>query len=223
MKYMLSALAGAAMMCAAGSATQAATIRFDNFAESGTILDGRGFVVTEAGYQLTNSASNPLSFIQWANSATLFGFPVHFDADPNDPLGHTLSVAAQNSTTTLTSLTTAAFDFLSIDFADMFNSGATGNISLSWDFTGGGSGGTIVSLDALAGLQTFSINALDVTAVRIAGLTTPGTFLQMDNINVRPHNDGAVSAVPLPAGLPMLLTGLGGIVFMGRRRHRHAA
>jgi hypothetical protein len=51
-----------------------------------------------------------------------------------------------------------------------------------------------------------------------AGYRGAGAHFALDNLTV----NGAVSAVPVPAALPLLLTGLGGLVALGRRRRQRA-
>jgi hypothetical protein len=51
-----------------------------------------------------------------------------------------------------------------------------------------------------------------------AGYVGSGAHFALDDLTV----NGTVSAVPVPAALPLLLTGLGGLVAMGRRRRQRA-
>jgi hypothetical protein len=61
-------------------------------------------------------------------------------------------------------------------------------------------------------LSNYVLNLVGVTSISITGFSS-GYFLA-DNINVD------ISSVPVPAALPLLLTGLGGLVGVARSRKR---
>ncbi len=197
------AFAGAMALFAVLGSADATVLKFDNFPEASSTFDFRGSVVSEGGFTLTNNHGTADSLGQWTNASGYDG----------DPIGHALFVNYGGTTTTIASATNAAFDFNSIDLGDVFNDGSSGNISIAWDIFGGGTGALLVALDSLVGLQTFAVNALGVTAVKITALTTPGPWLQLDNVVV----NSQVSTVPLPATLPLLLSGFAGLAALRRR------
>jgi hypothetical protein len=212
LKTYLKALAGAVALCVVSTVAHATVVKFDNFDEGGSVYDARGPVVSEGGFNIsaTSNLANvnqPDVFGQWTNASG-------YDADP---VGHTLFVNFRNITTTIASATNAAFDFKSIDLGDVYDNGSSGSIRIDWDIFGGGTGSLLVALDALKGLQTFVVNAIGVQAVKITGVSTPGTWLQMDNIVL---NAPVVSAIPVPAALPMFLSGLAGLAALRRRKRR---
>ena len=73
-------------------------------------------------------------------------------------------------------------------------------------------GGMATTIDLLA-VNSFSVDAGAVFTITVAATDV----LSVGNF------DYTISAVPLPAGLALLLTGLGGLVLVGRRRRRTMA
>ena len=107
---------------------------------------------------------------------------------------------------TITKTGGGLFDFNSIEMAiSWYDSNPAETISIN---------GNPFALSQL--LTTYNFNLLGVSSVSITGFDSG--YWVADNINVN-----SVSAVPLPAALPLFLTGLAGVAALSRRRRRKTA
>lgn len=75
------------------------------------------------------------------------------------------------------------FDLFSLDLADVYNNGTSGNVELTFtDFIGTTS--QLVTLDQIVGGQTFMFNRSALSSFTMKGITTEGRWLQFDNVAV---------------------------------------
>lgn len=85
--------------------------------------------------------------------------------------------------TTVTKLGGGVFDLFSLDLADVYNNGTSGNVELTFtDFIGTTS--QLVTLDQIVGGQTFMFNRSALSSFTMKGITTEGRWLQFDNVAV---------------------------------------
>ena len=194
----------------------AATIDFDTV--DNTVGDGFPLgepplnPYSEDGFTLVNSDARPIAIFAWSKD----------DPENADPDGATLTHNYGGTTTTLTRDGGGAFTFVSIDLTDGFdnkypggNAGIGGSVKFDLVFSDTSTLTTTVEIDGLSGFETFLFNAANLLSVAWTPLTTfgpsNGPLIQVDNI--------VVSAVPLPAALPLLVSALGfGMLFARRRR-----
>jgi hypothetical protein len=108
----------------------------------------------------------------------------------------------------------ATFDFASIDFADVRNTGESATFQFTFNYAAGGSASSQVTLDSLAGLETFTFNQSGLSSVSWQNIAGNGGFGQFDNVGI-----GAVAApVPEPQTYALMLAGLGAVAWVARRR-----
>ncbi len=161
---------------------------------------------------------------------------------PEDLFGlHEFAIPARNSTnnadfggasvvpTRPANLTTFAltdggtFDFTSIDLTFAFDDqnfvegGSSSGGDVTFFFNGSPTGQT-VTFDALAGFETFTFNAMDVTSVSFSA-TSSTTNFAFDNIVI----GGPMTAVPEPASWAMMIAGFGLVGGTLRRSRRTQA
>ena len=153
------------------------------------------------GFKLTNDAIVPSeAILHWA-----VGDVRNADSD-----GVTFSHNFVPSTTTLTQLNGDAFDLFSIDFSDIFNTGASQSIGIDAVTATGALFSDTVTLDGLVGLETFAFNWGSLASVSWTNVD-PSQALQLDNISV------STSPVPVPAAVWLFGSGLLGLVGVARR------
>jgi hypothetical protein len=193
------------------NATQAAVIDFDVDLSSHF---GNGNPYQEDGFQISNSKNNHDGLVFWGND--IGNWWSQHNADPG---GNTLSHNYGGSTMTLTKIGGGLFDFNSIDLADIYNNGVEEDVQFNFLFGDSSTLQTTVTLDNLVGLQTFTFNQFGLSQVSWTPLTTPGPFLQLDNIVV----DASVSQVPVPAAVWLFGSGLAGLLGFNRKHAQAAA
>lgn len=135
---------------------------------------------------------------------------------------------------TLSAVGNKLFSFVSIDLAEFFLVDDWAAVDRAKDvfflgnFDGGGTISLAVTLDTLGDgpggiddFETVLFSSLwaNLSSVKISALPV-GAYLSLDNITA---NINSVSAVPVPAALPLFGTGLALLGFMGWRRKRKAA
>lgn len=174
-----------------------------------------GNVYSQDGYTFTNSNSGSDAYVNWL----AYGIQA-YDADYP---GATILQNYSPTTNTLTKTAGGSFFFGGISLADGYNSDKGGSVDFTFNYANGTSSSTVVTLAKRTGLQAFAFNQAGVTSVVFnSDATHPTDYLQFDYVAV-----GSVSAVPLPASLPMFggaLLALGGLGFgMSRRNGRRAA
>jgi PEP-CTERM motif len=108
----------------------------------------------------------------------------------------------------------SAFDFASIDLADVYNAGNASTFQFTFNYAAGGSSSAQVSLDNLAGLQTFSFNQAGLSSVSWQNIAGDGGWGQFDNVNITP----IAAPVPEPETYALMLAGLGAVAWVARRR-----
>lgn len=209
---------GIVVTIATGSlSANAAVIDFEEIDNTGTVTSGNS--LDTQGYNISNDcALTTACILHWSSGHS-------FNADPG---GVTYSHNYRFNTATLTSLDGGSFDLDSIDLGDVTNSGISQTFHFVAFLALGGSIVADVTTDALAGLQTFDFNWLDVTSV--TWTETSGGNLQLDNIVVN-KTEKAPPATPsitslgllteeeLPEPAPLAMIVLGGIYF-GRLRYK---
>jgi hypothetical protein len=108
----------------------------------------------------------------------------------------------------------SAFDFASIDFADVYNQGNSSTFQFTFNYAAGGSTRSQITLDNLAGLQTFTFNQTGLSSVSWQNIAGDNGWGQFDNVNV-----GSIAApVPEPETYALMLAGLGMVAWVARRR-----
>jgi hypothetical protein len=174
---------------------QAVTLTFD------AAVGDLGDTYTEQGYRI----SNDHGLFSWGA-----GNPSTADVSG---VSSTILNKMNGTETTLTKLGGGAFDLASIDFADGPNTGQTITFSIAFSFLGGGTTYNTLTLDNLAGLQTFTFNQTKLVSVAWLGLGNTN-ILQLDNVKV----SSTIAATPLPATLPLFAVALAGLGFVAKRR-----
>ncbi len=193
--------AGLALLFLAGSVgtAQAASMTFDNVSgvfDEPYVEDGLA-VICVTGCPGTNS------------QLFSFGAGDQYTADKSGT-SSTLTNNWSGATLAIQRAAGGTFDLISVDFADAYDSGAPYLITLGWD-----GGGTTITLDNIPGLETITLNLLGITFFSWRTDTGPDRFAQIDNVN-------AVSTVPIPAALPLLMSALAGMGFVGWRKRQAA-
>ncbi len=196
-------------------AAQAATLTFDIPSPGGPGLLFQVFqTYSEAGFEISTDASAliPDALLSWTNG----NFPL--SADPShtsatllgNRRGHAVEMQALNG---------LPFSFSSIDLADTFNQNPPtfgDPIQFTFNHHDGTSSTATVTLDGAAGLQTFTFTETNLDSVTWID-TNLGQFEpQVDNVVAV----ASVAPTPIPATLPLLVSALGGLGFLGFRRQR---
>jgi len=188
------------LMLLAAPASAATIIDFDELTSNRTFTFGN--TLESKGFVFQNSLDRSNAFGVWSRNKRK-------NADKG---GATLFNNFSGTTTTITSQS-GAFDFNSIDLADVFNNGKGGNVR--FDFTtSSGTTSQTVTVDNQRGLETFVFNVTDLNSVSYTPLTTKGPWVQVDNVV---FNGSIAGAVPEPSTWALMLLGFF-VVGTGLRR-----
>jgi hypothetical protein len=160
---------------------------------SGDSLDTHGF-------NFNYSSTNGDGILHWGKNNS-------YNADQG---GVTYSHNHPRKTSILTQTSGDSFNLMSIDFGDVFNDGTSQQIRIDAVYTLGGSFTTIITTDAVAGLQTFALNLHNVDSV--SWVETTGNYLQLDNVSIE------TSPVPIPSAVWLFGSGLIGLIGLARRK-----
>lgn len=160
-----------------------------------------------ASYTFINSGytEGGLTFASASGNMFHWGTTSSFDADKS---GSTMSENYVNDPITVSKTGGGSFTLDSIDLADVYNSGSSVGVALSWTDATGAHSETLTT-DNKVGLQTFELGLADVTSFSLSG----GNWFQMDNITYN-----ATAAVPEAGSLGMMLAGLLVVGGLARRR-----
>ena len=190
------------------------------------IIDFEDVIVSGGALAINPVQSNGFLFNASAQTSGVMRDP--FVCSPDCADNGTQTYYAGGGTSTVTIMTEALgqiFSLTSFDIAEMFSGspaiGAT-EINVLGNLSGGGTVSALFSLDGIndsvggaADFETFllpssftGLTSVHFTAT-INDFTTNSGYM-LDNISA--------SAVPIPAALPLLLSGLAGLGLIGRRR-----
>lgn len=189
-------LTAAFVVCA--TSAMSAVIEFEGQVPDGDTSVFPSLPYEEGGYQLTDASAGYGIFSPEpgtnTNGSDVFGFQV-------------------DSSFMLSAIDGGAFDLLNFQSTNISTSSSSaGELALTGELTGGG---TITETFAhtLNNLETFSPDGFTDLASVTFFTSGSDSGAVIDNINVQ-----AAAPVPIPAALPLLLSGLGGLALMRRRR-----
>jgi len=114
----------------------------------------------------------------------------------------------------LTSRNGAGFKLQSMDFADVYNTGEQTEFDMTFYYDAGGSSTEHYVLDDKVGLQTIDFSEAPVSQILWQVTSFPHPSFQFDNVRVTED----IAATPIPAALPLFVSALGGLGFIGWRR-----
>jgi hypothetical protein len=196
------ALVTATLVLAAGQKAQATEITFDGLT-AGPI----GTTYVEKGYQFFNPDGDLFTWgVGGANS---------FDQSAGST---TLAQPFDFTTTTMSRIGGGAFNFASADFADALNTDNNFTYQFVFNFVGGSSVTQIIMLDGDFGSQTLQFNYANLLSVSWGNDPGNDPFgLQWDNVKV-----SAVAQTPIPTALPLFISALGALLFVGWRRQNES-
>ncbi|MCB5207010.1 PEP-CTERM sorting domain-containing protein [Methylovorus mays] len=192
MKFTIAVLA---LLCSLNA--QAATIDFDSLAVADNAVHSQGASYTEDGYMLVDNAPSP----DLQTLGTLHTYYTQSTA--------LIKTTSYQQSTTMTSTSGSAFDLLSLDLAEWGGLPST-QVKIVGYFAAGGSISQILTLDQLYGFQSFAVSGF-TSLLSLTITQSTGKLYQLDNIKV-------ISAVPEVGTTLMLLSGLGLIGMVSRRR-----
>lgn len=186
----------------ATSGAQAQVIDFDELAHGGSYTVHQTIVADGFNFDGSFGYSNQLGV--WGRDSS----------NQADPGAASVFINHGNNIITMTQVGGGAFDFASIDFADVYNQGNSSTFQLTFNYAAGGSTSSQITLDNLAGLQTFTFNQAGLASVSWQNIAGDGGWGQFDNVNV-----GSITApVPEPETYALMLAGLGMVAWVARRR-----
>ena len=188
----------AATFAFAGFATQAAVLTFDDLAAPTTSLPTFDYG------DMTFSTSDVCATVEGTYRSCLYVWDA---SSPNSNGTNNLIYSDFGSGETVTMARTdgALFDLVGLDMTlSWYTSAASASVTIN---------GTVYSLGQ--GISTLATNLFGVSSVTISGLGGDSGYWLADNINL----GGDTAPVPVPAGLPLMLVGLGGLGLIARRKH----
>lgn len=197
MKLIIAALA---LLCSLNA--HATIIDFESLAVADSAVHSHGASYTEDGYTLVDNAPSPdlqtlgTQHIYYTQSTALS------------------KLTSYQQSTTVTNDAGSAFDLISLDLAEWGGLPPT-EVKIIGFFANGGSISQLLTLDQVYGFQTFAISGFtNLLSLKITQST--GKVYQLDNIKV-------ISAVPEVGTTLMLLSGLGLVGAVSRRRNARMA
>lgn len=194
----LALLMGLGLSCSA----QATVIDFNHF-KGQTVLP-TSFVEGEYQFVHDCDSNNFVCLRTWIYDPA---DPVNYQADIE---GTTVNIIPWDRTVTLSRVDGGAFDFKSMDLADIYNNGSTSAaLTFRFNHTDGSQTMQTVFVDDQPGLQTFLFNEHQLRSVSWENwMYINSGSLQMDNVTV--------TAVPEASSTAMLLAGLSTMALLGR-------
>jgi hypothetical protein len=135
-----------------------------------------------------------------------------FSADPT-LISATLLPNYMGVTIRMSAVGGAPFSLTSMDLADTYNVGQVDAVEFLFTFADNTTSPGLVTLDATPGLQTAVFNLANLISVEWV-IPSGGYGAQVDNIVAD------VSAVPVPAALPLFASALAGLGLFGARRRQ---
>jgi hypothetical protein len=220
MKYQGLSLACSALALAMAAPVAAQSVDFNTLADANYQTYNNPLTVGDFKFIAGTAAVESVTpqFLVWGNTA---GGLSQFN--PNSP-GASLGINTGSNSITISRTDGAAFILNSLDFADIYNTGTAGNLSLVFTYEDLSSSSMTLSLDNLVGLQTQTFDLEAILSLKITSLTTQAGLFQIDNLSTSqqtlgPGGDGdPATAAPEPASWAMMLMGFGALGAVLRRR-----
>jgi hypothetical protein len=197
----LKTLVVAAALAASGA--QAQVIDFNELAHSGSYVTSQ--TITSGGFLFDGSFGYTEQLGVWGSNSS-------FQADPGNA---TVFINHGGNVVSMSQVGDAAFDFTSIDMADVFNTGNSSTFQFYFNYADGSAAfGAQVTLDNVAGLETFTFNQTGLSSVSWQNIGGDNGWGQFDNVNVT----SPMAPVPEPETYALMLVGLGAVAAVTRRR-----
>lgn len=186
----------------AASGAQAQVIDFNELAHDGAFVTSQTIVAD--GFEFNGS-------LGYTNQLGVWGRTNVYQADPGNA---SVFINHGGNAITMNQIGGSAFDFASIDFADVFNQGNSSIFQFTFNYAAGGSSSSQITLDNMEGLQTFTFNQSGLSSVSWQNIAGDGGWGQFDNVNISP----ITAPVPEPETYALMLAGLGLVGWVARRR-----
>lgn len=187
-------------------------------AQAATVLDFNALASDGSGIRYINESTFEYAGFKFASDAgwpPTFGIYGRDDPRNADPGGATINHRWSGVALTISRLDGQAFDLVSLDIADLFNTGDQILNNLQFFYADGRpTDSASFTTDNQVGLQTM---ALDRSGLSSFVISTPsGYWTQFDNLTVA----DSISAVPEPGAWALMIVGffsLGSALRMRRR------
>lgn len=216
MKYQALSLAFSALALSVAAPAMAQTVDFNELHTPTTGLVGSP--LTSGGYSFDATPGH--RFLIWGSGDSVAGSG-NFDPDL---AGSTVGLQDGGAVVSVSKVGGGPFDLISIQLDDIYNGAFDfmgnygGTVSFTFNYAAGGSSTQNVTVDGLAGMETFDFNQIALSSFSMTSVSTAFGLFQFDNMVTRASQQVAPQGVPEPASWAMMLVGFGGIGAVIRRR-----